>query len=143
IVTSLEAECSAVSEAGARYIRERVESTGAGVEPAERGAPPRAGRGRPLCYGETLMRSLTRFALLAAVVVTCVGCDQATKAVASRELAGKPPVALWAGMVQLSYQENPGAFLSLGAGLPRRIRTMVFEVLTSCLLAGLLAFAAV
>ena len=39
------------------------------------------------------------------------------------ELAGRVPLVLGRGLLTLSYAENPGAFLSLGAGLPATLRT--------------------
>jgi signal peptidase II len=82
------------------------------------------------------MRRLTRFLLLAAVIVSCVGCDQTSKTLARRRLEGRPPVSWLGGVVQLMYVENPGAFLSLGAGLPAPVRTTAFVLVTTVLLIG-------
>jgi signal peptidase II len=43
--------------------------------------------------------------------------DQVTKVLAARLLDGREPVELVGGVLSLHYAENPGAFLSLGAGL--------------------------
>lgn len=75
------------------------------------------------------MRSLRRAAVLGAIVVCCIGCDQAMKTVATAQLAGRPPISLFGDTVRLSYAENPGGFLSFGAGLPERIRPWVFVLL--------------
>ncbi len=42
--------------------------------------------------------------------------------------------------ILLSYTENSGAFLSLGAGLPENIRQTIFVVLVSIFLIGFLFF---
>jgi signal peptidase II len=57
-----------------------------------------------------------------------VGCDQAAKSVARDTLAGQPPIDLAGGLLRLTYAENPGAFLSLGARLPPFARTLIFGV---------------
>ena len=72
------------------------------------------------------MTSLRYAALLAAIVVCCVSCDQATKSMATAHLAGRPPISLLGDTIRLSYAENPGGFLSLGADLPGWIRSWVF-----------------
>ena len=48
-------------------------------------------------------------------MVTCVGCDQATKTIAKATLPASGPVSLLHNTMTLVYVENPGAFLSLGA----------------------------
>lgn len=56
----------------------------------------------------------------------CVGCDQLTKELARDLLANAPPTTYAFGTVELSYAENPGAFLSLGAALPGPLRKLAF-----------------
>jgi signal peptidase II len=87
------------------------------------------------------MRTLTRLTLLLAVMVSCVGCDQVTKGIASRDLRGRPPVRLLGNTVQLVYAENGGGFLSLGEHLPRPVRSTVFVTFTIVAIGGLLTFA--
>lgn len=60
------------------------------------------------------------------IVLAAAGWDQGTKALARARLEGKPPVHLVGGVVQLVWVQNEGAFLSLGAGLPRAARMVVF-----------------
>jgi signal peptidase II len=74
-------------------------------------------------------------------MLACVGCDQATKALAAEHLAGRPPVLLLGGAFRLLYAENTGAFLSLGSGLPETLRLWIFVVITGLVLALLLAYA--
>src|SRR5262245_9097337 len=68
-----------------------------------------------------------------AALVSSVGCDQAAKQVAGQLLGGSSGLVLAGGVVQLQVVQNPGAFLSLGAGLP--------EVLRQLLLIGLVPLA--
>lgn len=86
------------------------------------------------------MKRPLRSGLLALALVTCVGCDQAAKALAREALAFSPPLALLGGAVRLQYAENPGAFLSLGAGLPAEIRFLLGTVFVGATLAALLIF---
>lgn len=92
---------------------------------------------------ETSVRSsgVSRFTRLAPVLLLlllCVGCDQAVKSAARRTLAGSGPVSLLDGIVRLEYAENPGAFLSLGAGLPPEARFAGFAVLAAIVAGALL-----
>ncbi len=64
--------------------------------------------------------------LIVLIVLACVGCDQAGKRTARSLLSGGAAVFLAQGHVMLHYVENEGAFLSLGAGLPRAVRTVFF-----------------
>lgn|SRR5208282_294197 len=66
--------------------------------------------------------------MLLAIITGCVGCDQATKAVAHGYLASAPPMSFFGGLFRLQYVENPGAFLSLGANLPEHMRAAVMVV---------------
>ena len=86
-------------------------------------------------------RWATKTALLA-VVASTIGCDQASKHLASVHLAGSLPQSFLGDSIRLEYAENPGAFLSLGANLPSWGRTAVFSfgtgfVLLMCLVVGL------
>ena len=74
------------------------------------------------------------------LLFTCVGCDQATKILARRHLVGKGPIRLLHDSVRLQYAENPGAFLSLGAGLPANLRHTIFILLIGALLLGALIY---
>jgi signal peptidase II len=81
-----------------------------------------------------------RTAWVLALVVTCVGCDQVTKALAEEHLAGRPPVLMLGGALRLLYAENTGAFLSLGSGLPEAARLWIFVVITGAVLGLLLVY---
>ncbi|MFY9823183.1 MAG: signal peptidase II [Thermoanaerobaculia bacterium] len=86
------------------------------------------------------MRYPLRLLLSALVVVAFVGCDQATKAFAREALASSPPVSLLGGAVRFQYAENPGAFLSLGAGLSPQWRFALGVVVSGAALAALAVF---
>ena len=80
-----------------------------------------------------------RAALLGTILVCCVSCDQATKSVATAGLAGRPPISFLGDTIRLSYAENSGGFLSIGAGLPLAIRAWLFGVLSLAALVALVA----
>lgn len=87
------------------------------------------------------MSKLKRIGLLLIVLLSCVGCDQATKIIARQELATAPMQEYWNGFFRLVYAENPGAFLSLGANMHPEVRFWVFTVFVTLLLTGLCWFA--
>ena len=77
--------------------------------------------------------------LFAAIVALCVGCDHATKEVASRALVPGAGVSLLGDALRLDLVQNSGAFLSLGSLLPARARGVIFVGLVP---AGLALFCA-
>jgi signal peptidase II len=80
--------------------------------------------------------------LIVFIVLACIGCDQAAKHAARQRLEGRGTVSLAGGVVMLRYVENTGAFLSLGAGLPRPLRMAVFVALPIVALAGMIVYVA-
>lgn len=74
------------------------------------------------------MPKLATLSLALWLVVPCVACDQATKAIAKQTLTAGREVALLDGVVLLHLAENPGGFLSLGATLPDWVRLSIFYV---------------
>jgi signal peptidase II len=70
-------------------------------------------------------------------VLACVGCDQASKAVAQRYLP-QHDASYLGDSLRLVYAENPGAFLSLGATLAGNTRQWILTVGASALLLGLI-----
>ena len=87
------------------------------------------------------MQKVNRFLILFFVLISCVGCDQATKFVARQTLATAPVQEYAGGLFRLVYAENPGAFLSLGATLPATTRFWIFVVIAALLLIGVGIFA--
>jgi signal peptidase II len=86
------------------------------------------------------MKKYLRFVLVLLILLCCVGCDQAVKAIAKGALASSPPVLFLDGAVRLQYAENPGAFLSLGAELPAGVRYLFGVVLVGATQLALFAF---
>jgi len=87
-------------------------------------------------------RPVSRRRLLAAVVIlaSCIGCDQATKAIATRELVDAEPRTYFGGVLRLQYALNPGGFLSLGHDLPKPVRNGIFTGFGVGLMAVLAAY---
>ena len=79
-----------------------------------------------------------RLAILVALLLGTVGCDQTVKHLARVHLGESTAVPLPGGFGELRLAENAGAFLSLGASLPPAVRTWVFTIGTAV---GLLALA--
>ena len=75
-----------------------------------------------------MMSKLKRIVLLLLVLVSCVGCDQATKLIARQELAAAPMQEYWNGFFRLVYAENPGAFFSLGSDLQPDLVFLIFTI---------------
>lgn len=84
---------------------------------------------------------LSRVIILIACLAT-IGCDRVTKQVAVTILADTPDHSYLADTVRLTYAENLGGFLSVGAGLSVERRMLVFTIATGLLLVGL-TFAAI
>jgi signal peptidase II len=82
-----------------------------------------------------------KYVLILVIVVCCVGCDQATKAVARQTLTNRPPLSLLGGIIHLEHAENLGAFLSLGARLPEQLRFLLGVVFSGAMLVVALVFA--
>lgn len=81
---------------------------------------------------------MKKSALLFILLLVCLGCDQGTKYTAKHFLEGRQTLNYMGDFFRLSYTENSGAFLSLGAGLPETIRLTLFVVLISVFLTGFL-----
>lgn len=72
------------------------------------------------------MKRTNRIVIILVTLLGCVGCDQATKAVAREQLTPGTTVSLFHDLVRLELSENPGAFLSLGEHWPAAVRTALF-----------------
>jgi signal peptidase II len=79
--------------------------------------------------------------LLLVVIAATIGCDRVTKHVATATLAGGPSRSFLADTIRLEYVENAGGFLSLGADLPRSVRTGLFTIGTGLMLLALVGVA--
>jgi signal peptidase II len=60
------------------------------------------------------------------VLLSCVGCDQATKRVAADVLKGTETLSFLGDSFRLTYAENRGAFLGLGGTWPEPVRWLIF-----------------
>ena len=78
--------------------------------------------------------------LVALVITTCIGCDQATKFVAKGYLSPDAAISFASDLFRLQYAENSGAFLSLGSSLPEHWRQLIFTVFVGVFLFGLLFY---
>ena len=81
-------------------------------------------------------RRLSRVMILVVCLAT-IGCDRVTKHAAATLLADSPDRPYLADTVRLTYAENVGGFLSVGAGLPVERRMLIFTVATGLLLLGM------
>jgi signal peptidase II len=83
-----------------------------------------------------------RLLVILSVLACCAGCDRLTKTYAETRLSRTQPLSFLAGSVRLQLSHNEGAFLSLGASLPKPWREAIFRGGVACMLAGLLGYAA-
>ena len=74
-----------------------------------------------------------RLLLISAAILFLVGCDQATKQSAQKELINKAKTEI-AGFINLQYVENDGGMLSLAKDFPREIKFIVFILIVSIFL---------
>lgn len=65
------------------------------------------------------------------VLISCVGCDQATKHYAIDHFKDQPPRSYLGDTFRIQYAENPGAFLSLMGDLSPRARFWILTVANS------------
>ena len=82
-----------------------------------------------------------RTILILFVIFGCIGCDQAAKSIAQRELLSNAPIAFLGRMIHFQYTENSGALLGVGSGLPATVRFWLLIVFAGAALAAILAFA--
>jgi signal peptidase II len=89
------------------------------------------------------MNKITRCALVALVLISCVGCDQISKTAARHYLPGTGIHSYLADTFRLEYAQNSGAFLSLGESLSPTVRYASLVVGVGVFLVGLLAWAVI
>jgi signal peptidase II len=71
---------------------------------------------------------------LTVLMLSCVGCDQATKRLAQFTLKDSQPLSYFSNTFRLEYAENKGAFLSMGSSLPDFERFLILTLFSSLLL---------
>ncbi len=86
--------------------------------------------------------AVRRMLLPLLILISVIVIDQATKTMARALLALRPPIIFGenlvdGGFARLTYFENPGAFLGLGADLPASQRFWIFTVVAVLLLTTL------
>jgi signal peptidase II len=86
------------------------------------------------------MARFIQIVVVAITLVTCVGCDQATKAVAKEYLPRNEVLSFARDTFRLQYAENKGAFLSIGASLPENARGLLFTVGIGGIVFGILGY---
>ena len=74
------------------------------------------------------------------ITISCVGCDQSTKILASQYLPKDQMTSYFNDIFRIGYTENIGAFLGLGNNLSEGTRFWIFVVLVGAFLLGLLAY---
>jgi len=86
------------------------------------------------------MKSIQRAAIILFILLMCVGCDQATKTIARQNLPKSEVISFFSDTIRLQYAENSGAFLSLGANIPEKIRHWIFMSWIGVFLSGMLIY---
>jgi signal peptidase II len=84
------------------------------------------------------MSYFRRVSLIVIILVSCVGCDQLTKATARNCLSQARPISYLGDAFRLQYMENKGAFMSLGSTMPAESRFWLLIVLTGISVAGMI-----
>ncbi len=89
------------------------------------------------------MKLFKKFAIRIISVVTLVfflvGCDQATKQAAYKQLKDNPKTEI-VGIIHLQYIENNGGMLSLGSSLPQELKFVIFILVVSVFLVLLFSY---
>ncbi|NOV29409.1 signal peptidase II [Methylomonas sp. ZR1] len=86
------------------------------------------------------MNMMKRALLVFIVLVSCVGCDQATKSIAQSFLSETEVWSFWGDTVRLQLAHNHGAFLGLGSSLPDTLRDGLFSGGVALALLALLGY---
>lgn len=87
---------------------------------------------------QRLMSRKARLLTLGVLLLTLVGCDQASKQYATTHLrhTALDPISLLGDTFEIRYAENRGAFLSLFANLPAPVRFSLLTLMNSVILGG-------
>lgn len=82
-----------------------------------------------------LSRRILPMLLPAAVLFSCIGCDQWTKSLATEHLRQGPAMSFFGDTLRIQYAENPGAFLGAGSQLAPAARFAILVVVNAVFLA--------
>ena len=74
------------------------------------------------------MHRLKHITIVCLILLSCVGCDQATKVIAKEYLPRNEIMSFASDTVRLQYVENKAGFLSMGSSLPEKTRELIFTV---------------
>jgi len=88
------------------------------------------------------MRNAWRLPLVGTLLLSCVGCDQASKVIARAHLTLGESHTFLGDTFRIIHVENTGAFLGIGANLPEPLRIALFQGAIGLLIFGLLWAAA-
>ncbi|MEO1626220.1 MAG: signal peptidase II [Bacteroidota bacterium] len=88
----------------------------------------------------TNKRNIGRIALILAIIVLNIGCDQQTKIIAEEQLIYGVPQIYLNDFFRLVLIENKGAFLSVGSDLPAVLNTILLKVFPSLVLLGMAGY---
>lgn len=83
---------------------------------------------------------MRRLFVAAIILSSCIGCDRATKYMATQSLKGAPAQSLLADTLRFEYALNPGGFLSLGGNLPDAWRQSLFVFCNVCTMLAITGF---
>ena len=86
------------------------------------------------------MKFTKRLILIFIVLISCVGCDQATKSIAVSHLPETKRISYLGDTLRLQLSYNRGGFLSFGHSLHDLLRHLIFSVCVSFILIVGLAF---
>ena len=87
-----------------------------------------------------MMKPNRRLLLILFVVLATVSGDQLSKIVATQYLKGQGVVPVLGRFLVLKHAENPGVFMSMGAGWPQGVRFLVLILLSSAILVGIAVY---
>ena len=86
------------------------------------------------------MKLRTRAIFISLILIVSIASDQITKRIAQAYLSGSGTISFFHDFFVLSYVENTGGFLGLGAAVPETIRFWVFSVLVAVFLILLFSY---
>lgn len=86
------------------------------------------------------MNIISKLILSGSICAATIGCDQATKTIASEQLPRGENWSLLFDMIRIGYTENHGAFLSMGGNFSPELRYWLLVVGVGIFLGGLLIY---
>ncbi len=86
------------------------------------------------------MTNTNKIIIVSVLLVSCIGCDQATKQIARSNLEYATPHSLFNDFLRLQYAENPGGMMSFGAELHPEVRFWFLTVFVGVMLSGILLY---